>query len=199
MSASAEKSAALYRHWRGGVATAEQLHGKEMSYNNYVDTDAAWRAASDFGTPAVAIIKHANPCGIALGSDIAEAHALAQACDPVSAFGGVIAANRPVSVDMAKQVAEVFTEVIVATDYEPGAAEILQGKKNIRILRFPAVWALVMNHFCSNWGFYVILAWLPRYFADVHGLDLKGAASSRPAGICSPPCRQECLCVGEEL
>jgi len=131
------QAAALYKHWRGGLATAEQLHGKEMSYNNYVDTDAAWRAASDFAEPAVAIIKHANPCGIALGRSVAEAHERAHACDPVSAFGGVIAANRPVSVEMAKQVAEVFTEVIVAPDYEDGALEILQGKKNIRILRFP--------------------------------------------------------------
>ena len=108
------QAAALYRNWRGGLATAEQLHGKEMSYNNYVDTDAARRAAHDFEAPAVAIIKHANPCGIAIGADIAEAHARAHACDPVSAYGGVIAANRPVSVAMAEQVAEVFTEVIVA-------------------------------------------------------------------------------------
>ena len=130
--------AALYRHWRGGLAAAEQLHGKEMSYNNYVDTDAARRAAYDFGLPAVAIIKHANPCGIAVGADVAEAHARAHACDPVSAYGGVIAVNRPVSVAMAEQVAEVFTEVIVAPDYEDGALEVLQAKKNIRILRVPA-------------------------------------------------------------
>ena len=129
--------AALYRNWRGGLATAEQLHGKEMSYNNYVDTDAARRAAHDFDEPAVAIIKHANPCGIAIGADIAEAHARAHACDPVSAYGGVIAANRPVSVATAEQVAEVFTEVIVAPEYEPGALEVLQAKKNIRILRLP--------------------------------------------------------------
>ncbi len=132
------QAAALYRHWRGGLAAAEQLHGKEMSYNNYVDTDAARRAAYDFEKPAVAIIKHANPCGIAVGADVAEAHARAHACDPVSAFGGVIATNRPVSVAMAEQVAEVFTEVIVAPDYEDGAVEVLQGKKNIRILRVPA-------------------------------------------------------------
>ena len=130
--------AALYQHWRGGLAAAEQLHGKEMSYNNYVDTDAARRAAYDFGLPAVAIIKHANPCGIAVGADVAEAHARAHACDPVSAYGGVIAVNRPVSVAMAEQVAEVFTEVIVAPDYEDGALEVLQAKKNIRILRVPA-------------------------------------------------------------
>jgi phosphoribosylaminoimidazolecarboxamide formyltransferase/IMP cyclohydrolase len=129
--------AALYAHWRGGLAAAEQLHGKEMSYNNYVDTDAARRAANDFDRPAVAIIKHANPCGIATGTDVADAHRKAHACDPVSAFGGVIAVNRPVSVAMAEQVAEVFTEVIVAPGYEEGAVEVLQGKKNIRILRCP--------------------------------------------------------------
>jgi phosphoribosylaminoimidazolecarboxamide formyltransferase/IMP cyclohydrolase len=130
------QGAALYRsgHGPAGLAGAEQLHGKEMSYNNYVDTDAARRAAYDFDEPAVAIIKHANPCGVAVGGDVAEAHARAHACDPVSAFGGVIAANRPVSVEMARQVAEVFTEVIVAPAYEDGAVEVLQGKKNIRIL-----------------------------------------------------------------
>jgi phosphoribosylaminoimidazolecarboxamide formyltransferase/IMP cyclohydrolase len=130
------QKAALYLNGFGpaGLARAEQLHGKEMSYNNYVDTDAARRAANDFDEPAVAIIKHANPCGIAVGPDIAQAHARAHECDPVSAFGGVIAANRPVSVEMARQVAEVFTEVIVAPAYDEGAVEILQGKKNIRIL-----------------------------------------------------------------
>jgi phosphoribosylaminoimidazolecarboxamide formyltransferase/IMP cyclohydrolase len=126
--------AALYLNAFGGLARAEQLHGKEMSYNNYVDADAARRAAYDFDEPAVAIIKHANPCGIAVGADVADAHRKAHACDPVSAFGGVIATNRPVSVDMARQVAEVFTEVIVAPAYDEGAVEVLQGKKNIRIL-----------------------------------------------------------------
>ncbi|MEV6814129.1 bifunctional phosphoribosylaminoimidazolecarboxamide formyltransferase/IMP cyclohydrolase [Micromonospora sp. NPDC051296] len=121
-----------------GLAQAEQLHGKEMSYNNYVDADAAWRAANDFADqPAVAIIKHANPCGIAVGADVAEAHRKAHACDPVSAFGGVIAVNRPVSAELAGQIAEIFTEVVVAPGYEPGAAEVLQAKKNIRLLRAP--------------------------------------------------------------
>ncbi|MDH6460927.1 phosphoribosylaminoimidazolecarboxamide formyltransferase/IMP cyclohydrolase [Micromonospora sp. A200] len=122
-----------------GLAQAEQLHGKEMSYNNYVDADAAWRAANDFtDQPAVAIIKHANPCGIAVGADVAEAHRRAHACDPVSAYGGVIAVNRPVSMEMARQVAEIFTEVVVAPGYDDGAAEILQAKKNIRLLHAPA-------------------------------------------------------------
>ncbi|MGW7684225.1 bifunctional phosphoribosylaminoimidazolecarboxamide formyltransferase/IMP cyclohydrolase [Kribbella sp. NPDC054772] len=131
--------AALYLNGRGGLAAAEQLHGKEMSYNNYVDADAARRTAYDFSEPAVAIIKHANPCGIAVGKDIAEAHRRAHECDPVSAYGGVIATNQPVSVDMAKQVAEIFTEVLVAPGYDEGAVEILQGKKNIRLLVAPAV------------------------------------------------------------
>jgi phosphoribosylaminoimidazolecarboxamide formyltransferase / IMP cyclohydrolase len=128
--------AALYGtgHGVAGLAGARQLHGKEMSYNNYVDTDAARRSAYDFEAPAVAIIKHANPCGIAVGTDIAEAHRRAHACDPVSAFGGVIATNRAVSVAMAEQVAEVFTEVIAAPGYEDGAVEVLARKKNIRIL-----------------------------------------------------------------
>ncbi|WP_439938579.1 bifunctional phosphoribosylaminoimidazolecarboxamide formyltransferase/IMP cyclohydrolase [Nocardia sp. N13] len=117
-----------------GLAQATQHHGKEMSYNNYVDADAARRAAYDFDEPAVAIIKHANPCGIAVGDDVAAAHRKAHECDPVSAFGGVIATNVPVSVEMARQVAEIFTEVIVAPGYEDGAIEALQAKKNIRIL-----------------------------------------------------------------
>ncbi|MDQ3627242.1 MAG: bifunctional phosphoribosylaminoimidazolecarboxamide formyltransferase/IMP cyclohydrolase [Actinomycetota bacterium] len=128
--------AALYAdNEGGGLAGAVQLHGKAMSYNNYVDTDAARRTAYDFDEPAVAIIKHANPCGVAIGSDVAEAHAKAHACDPVSAFGGVIAVNRPLSVAMATQVAEVFTEVVVAPAYEDGAVEVLATRKNIRILR----------------------------------------------------------------
>ncbi|HET7529538.1 MAG TPA: bifunctional phosphoribosylaminoimidazolecarboxamide formyltransferase/IMP cyclohydrolase [Mycobacteriales bacterium] len=129
--------AALYRapHVSDGLAQAEQLHGKQMSYNNYVDTDAALRAANDFRGACVAIIKHANPCGIAVGSDVAEAHRKAHECDPVSAFGGVIATNRTVTVAMAEQVAEVFTEVICAPDYEPAAVEILSRKPSIRILR----------------------------------------------------------------
>jgi phosphoribosylaminoimidazolecarboxamide formyltransferase/IMP cyclohydrolase len=131
------QAAVLYTDGAGGLAGAEQLHGKEMSYNNYVDTEAARRAAGDLDRPAVAIIKHANPCGIAVGADVADAHRKAHACDPVSAYGGVIAVNRPVSVEMARQVAEIFTEVIVAPGYDDGALDVLQGKKNIRILRCP--------------------------------------------------------------
>lgn len=118
----------------GGLASAKQLHGKEMSYNNYQDTDAAVRTAYDFDEPAVAIIKHANPCGVAVGTTIEEAHARAHECDSVSAFGGVIATNRPVTVALAEQIAPIFTEVVAAPSFEEGAAEVLQKKKNIRLL-----------------------------------------------------------------
>ncbi|MGZ4548429.1 MAG: bifunctional phosphoribosylaminoimidazolecarboxamide formyltransferase/IMP cyclohydrolase [Blastococcus sp.] len=133
------QKAALYRGLEPGLAHAEQLHGKQMSYNNYVDTDAAWRAAHDHADPCVAIIKHANPCGIAVGQDIAAAHRKAHACDPVSAFGGVIAANREVDLTMAEQVAEVFTEVVVAPSFTADAVAVLTAKKNIRLLRLPHV------------------------------------------------------------
>jgi phosphoribosylaminoimidazolecarboxamide formyltransferase/IMP cyclohydrolase len=133
------QKAALYKSAQPGLAHAEQLHGKAMSYNNYVDTDAARRAAFDFAEPAVAIIKHANPCGIAVGLDVAEAHRKAHACDPVSAYGGVIATNRPVNVLAAEQIAEVFTEVVLAPDFEPEALEILQRKKNVRLLKLPVI------------------------------------------------------------
>ncbi|KTR07768.1 bifunctional phosphoribosylaminoimidazolecarboxamide formyltransferase/IMP cyclohydrolase [Curtobacterium luteum] len=144
----AHQRAALYRSEHGtGIAQATQLHGKEMSYNNYVDADAAVRAAYDFTEPAVAIIKHANPCGIAVAptdaSDpIASAHAAAHACDPLSAFGGVIAANRPVTLGMAETVADIFTEVVVAPAFDPEALEVLSRKKNIRLVQLPADFAL---------------------------------------------------------
>ena len=131
------QAAALYVSGAPGLAAAEQLHGKEMSYNNYVDADAAWRAAHDHEAPCVAIIKHANPCGIAVGTDIADAHRKAHATDPVSAYGGVIAANREISVAMAEQVAEVFTEVVLAPSYADGALAVLARKKNVRVLRLP--------------------------------------------------------------
>lgn len=141
------QAAALYRTTGegsvAGIAQARQFGGKEMSYNNYVDADAALRAAYDFNEPAVAIIKHANPCGIAIGDPntadvIADAHAKAHMCDPVSAFGGVIATNRPVTATMAKQVASIFTEVIIAPSYEIEALSILLEKKNLRVLELPA-------------------------------------------------------------
>ena len=120
-----------------GLAQARQLHGKAMSYNNYVDTDAARRAASDHDGPCVAVVKHANPCGIAVAGDVAAAHAAAHACDPVSAFGGVIAVNAPVTRAMAEQVAQVFTEVVVAPSFDADALEVLTAKASLRLLECP--------------------------------------------------------------
>ena len=133
------QSAALYTQGQAqGIAGAEQLHGKAMSYNNYTDADAAVRAAYDQGeATTVVVVKHANPCGIAVDEDVAKAHAKAHACDPVSAYGGVIATNATVTAAMAAQVKPIFTEVIVAPEYEPQALEILSSKKNLRILRLP--------------------------------------------------------------
>ena len=146
----AHQPAALYRSVGdgsvSGIAQAKQLGGKEMSYNNFVDADAAVRSAYDHTEPAVAIIKHANPCGIAIGSTsepdpIADAHAKAHLCDPMSAFGGVIAANRPVTESLARQIGDIFTEVIVAPGYELAALELLLAKKNLRVLELPANYA----------------------------------------------------------
>ncbi len=137
------QSAALYVESEGaGIAQATQLHGREMSYNNFVDADAALRAAYDFDEPAVAIIKHANPCGIAVargsGDPVASAHARAHACDPVSAYGGVIASNRPITLAAAESIKDIFTEVVVAPDFEPDALTALKTKKNLRLLKLPA-------------------------------------------------------------
>ena len=123
------------------LAQAEVLHGKEMSYNNYIDADAAVRAAYDHGDqPTVAVIKHANPCGIAVASEaegIAEAHRKAHECDPVSAFGGIIAMNRPVTLEMAERVKDIFTEVVVAPSFDEDALAVLTQKKNIRLVACP--------------------------------------------------------------
>jgi len=129
------QKAAIYSDGVAGIVGAVQLHGKEMSFNNYTDADAAWRATLDHNDPCVAIIKHANPCGIATASDIATAHKKAHECDPVSAFGGVVAANREVTLDMANQLFEIFTEVVIAPSYESGVVELLAKKPSIRILQ----------------------------------------------------------------
>jgi phosphoribosylaminoimidazolecarboxamide formyltransferase/IMP cyclohydrolase len=138
--------AAIYtRNGGHGIAQATQLQGKEMSYNNYVDADAALRAAFDMVKPAVAIIKHANPCGIAVAAPnaldpIASAHLRAHECDPVSAYGGVIAANGTVTLKMAENLKDIFTEVIVAPSFEPEALEVFKSKKNLRLLQLPEDW-----------------------------------------------------------
>jgi phosphoribosylaminoimidazolecarboxamide formyltransferase/IMP cyclohydrolase len=119
-----------------GIANADVLHGKAMSYNNYVDADAARRAAYDFAEPCVAIIKHSNPCGIAIGADIADAYAKALACDPLSAYGGVVAANGTVTAAMAHRMTESSADVVIAPDYDAGALGVLTRKwKNVRLLR----------------------------------------------------------------
>ena len=124
----------VYSAGTPGIVSAKQLHGKEMSFNNYTDAEWAWRSALDHQEPCVSIIKHANPCGIAIGSDIAEAYKKAHECDPVSAFGGVVAANRLVTKTMAEPLSAIFTEVVIAPGYEPEALEILSKKPSIRIL-----------------------------------------------------------------
>lgn len=131
------QSAAIYSESGApfGLVGATQLHGKEMSFNNYTDADAAWRAAHDHSEPCVAIIKHANPCGIAIGSSISIAHQKAHECDPVSAFGGVVAANREVDTAMAQALAQIFTEVVVAPSFSSEAIEILSRRPSIRILQ----------------------------------------------------------------
>ena len=128
--------AAIYSSEAGGIVGAQQLHGKEMSFNNYTDADAAWRAVLDHRDPAVAIMKHANPCGVAvceLGVAVAYQHA--HECDPVSAFGGVVAANRKVDLAMAEPLSKIFTEVLIAPDFAPDALELLMKKPSIRILK----------------------------------------------------------------
>jgi len=135
------QSAAFYRSGedRPGVATARQLQGKELSYNNLNDTDAAFELVAEFTRPAVAIIKHANPCGVAEGADLAQAYALALRCDPVSAFGGIIAVNRALDADTAAVIAELFAEVVIAPQIEPAAREVLAAKKNLRVLETGAM------------------------------------------------------------
>jgi phosphoribosylaminoimidazolecarboxamide formyltransferase/IMP cyclohydrolase len=130
------QQAALYEvGLSSGVANAELLSGKEMSFNNYVDADAAWQLVCDFEDSACAIIKHTNPAGAALGSTNEEAYRKALACDPVSAFGGIVAFNRSVDEAAARAVIEIFTEVIIAPDYQPAALEVLKTKRNLRVLR----------------------------------------------------------------
>jgi phosphoribosylaminoimidazolecarboxamide formyltransferase / IMP cyclohydrolase len=130
------QKAALYStHETGGTANAEQLHGKEMSFNNYIDAEAAWNLVKDLDGVGAAIIKHTNPSGVGLGATNFDAYSMALSTDPVSAFGGIVAFNRKVDMEVAKAVIEVFSEVIVAPDYDPHAVEIFRSKKNLRVLR----------------------------------------------------------------
>jgi len=131
--------AALYQTSEGaGIANAAVLSGKEMSFNNYVDAEAAWQLVCDFEQTACAIIKHTNPAGVALGNTAAEAYQKALATDPVSAFGGIVAFNRVVDSDAAQEVTKIFTEVVIAPDYDAAALELLQAKRNLRVIRMPS-------------------------------------------------------------
>lgn len=181
--------AAIYTRTGGhGIAQATQLQGKEMSYNNYVDADAALRAAFDMVKPAVAIIKHANPCGIAIAAPnaldpIASAHLRANECDPVSAFGGVIAANRPVTLKMAEKLRDIFTEVIVAPGFEPQALAVFAEKKNLRLLQLPDDWKQEpMDVRLVSGG--LLLQDADRFPADIESVakDWELVSGERPSG-----------------
>lgn len=129
---------AFYAHPdAGGIAAAEQVHGKALSYNNLLDTDAAWGMVVEADSPCVAIIKHTNPAGFAIADDIATAYERALEGDPVSAFGGIVASNRPLDEATARRISEVFTEVVIAPGYDEAALAVLQQKKNLRLLRAP--------------------------------------------------------------
>src|ERR1051325_8292514 len=163
------QKAALYQtSAHTGIANADVLSGKEMSFNNYVDAEAAWQLVSDFEQTACAIIKHTNPAGVGLGESPAEAYRKALATDPVSAFGGIVAFNRAVDAEAAQEVIKVFTEVLIAPDYDAAALEILQTKKNLRILRLkqePAAKRLEFRH---------IRGAMLVQTADDHKLDASG-------------------------
>ncbi|MEO8130914.1 MAG: bifunctional phosphoribosylaminoimidazolecarboxamide formyltransferase/IMP cyclohydrolase [Bryobacteraceae bacterium] len=161
------QQAALYSRHRGGIASAQQLHGKELSYNNLVDLDAAWQLIQEFEGPAAAIIKHTNPCGCAEQATLAESYRKALEADPVSAFGGVLAFNRLVDEETAAEASKIFTEAIAAPGYSAKALTILSAKKNLRLLKVgPAVEELVVKSISG--GF---LAQTP----DVHRLDRASA------------------------
>ncbi|WP_096701990.1 bifunctional phosphoribosylaminoimidazolecarboxamide formyltransferase/IMP cyclohydrolase [Magnetospirillum sp. 15-1] len=130
------QAAAFYTNGttRAGVATARQLQGKELSYNNLNDTDAAFELAAEFDEPAIAIIKHANPCGVSVGTDLKSAYLRALACDPVSAFGGIVAMNRRLDKVTAEEIAKLFTEVVIAPEADDDAVAVFAAKKNLRLL-----------------------------------------------------------------
>jgi phosphoribosylaminoimidazolecarboxamide formyltransferase/IMP cyclohydrolase len=152
--------AALYRRTGNtGIASGEQLQGKELSYINYLDLDAAFRLTTAFDEPAACIIKHTNPCGAATGSDIDEAYRLAYECDTRAAFGGIVGLNRPLTVGVAEQMRELFLECIVAPDFEPDALDLLRKKKNLRLMKLPTDrWGLDSNDVKSVSGGFLIQA-----------------------------------------
>jgi len=179
------QSAALYaiaEEAGGGVAHAELLSGKEMSFNNYVDADAAWQLACDFAEPACAIIKHTNPAGVGLGVSPVEAYRRALATDPVSAFGGIVAFNRKVDEEAVRAVTEIFTEVVIAPDYTEAALNALRAKKNLRVLRAEAV-GVDQDAAASNYDYKKINGGMLVQTGDTHRLtvaDLKIVSRRAP-------------------
>src|SRR5690606_34334467 len=121
----------------GSLATFKQLQGKELSYNNIADADAAWSCVKSFDAPACVIVKHANPCGVAIAAETAEAYRLAFATDPTSAFGGIIAFNRPLDEATAAEVTRQFVEVLIAPGFSAGALAVMKAKQNVRVLEIP--------------------------------------------------------------
>jgi phosphoribosylaminoimidazolecarboxamide formyltransferase/IMP cyclohydrolase len=162
------QSAALYSDLEGGIAGAQQLHGKELSYNNLVDLDAAWQLVTEFDHPAAAIIKHTNPCGCAEQESLAEAYRKAFQCDPVSAYGGVLAFNRPLDEETAREIVRTFIEAIAAPDYSPEALTVLTAKRNLRLLKVthPKPDDLLIKSISGGW-----LVQTP----DLHRFDRKDA------------------------
>jgi phosphoribosylaminoimidazolecarboxamide formyltransferase/IMP cyclohydrolase len=176
------QQAALYQTGEpNGIAHAEQLHGKEMSFNNYVDADAAWDLVNDLDERAVAIIKHTNPSGVGNGQTNGEAYRRALSTDPVSAFGGIVAFNRPVDAEVARLVSEVFTEVVIAPEYSADALEVFKSKKNLRVLRLAALPKIKDQN--SELVYRQISGGFLLQDADVHRLDvseLKVVTERRP-------------------
>ena len=164
------QKAALYETDGGGIAGSVQLHGKEMSFNNYVDAEAAWNLVQDFDELAVTIIKHTNPSGVGTGSDNLQAYERALATDPVSAFGGIVAFNHKVDANVAASVIEVFSEVIVAPDFDEGALEIFRSKKNLRVLRIEGGNASVNER--SNFEYKQISGGFLVQGQDIHRLNV---------------------------
>jgi phosphoribosylaminoimidazolecarboxamide formyltransferase/IMP cyclohydrolase len=171
------QKAAMYSDGSGaGVANARQIHGKELSYNNIVDLQAAWDLAQEFEEPVCAIIKHTNPCGTATGTSLAEAYKKALECDPVSAFGGVIAVNRPLDAAAAEEMVKLFLEVIGAPSFEPAAVEKFAGKKNLRLVE--------ITHHPQNWVMKNVSGGMLVQEADLHQLrpsDLKVVTKRAPS------------------
>lgn len=172
------QSATLYQGGDAGVANAELLHGKEMSFNNYVDADAAWQLVCDFDSTTCAIIKHTNPAGVGQGDTVAIAYQKALATDPVSAFGGIVAVNRSVDAAAAEEITKIFTEVVIAPGYDSAALEILQSKKNLRVLRMASIEPAKDREYKQISGGMLVQT---RDTHQLHASDLKVVTTRQPS------------------